>query len=800
MELSIATGTATTVEAQTVESVLPEHFESSAPELIKLLKAYYRHLNKELSASYELNNLIRQHDVDVASEKYLDTIERMVGSAIPQNRSLDRVRLYKVIADYYNSRGSEESVYAFFRIFYNEFVTLVYPKELLFSISDPDKGTISTENRIRDSYRWQEFSYVVNSGTDQAEWINEYLKFVHPAGLKFFVALTLEIFADNDWVQEALEYYLNVTKVVKLTSELPTGENAPADGTLYIVTDGDDSESPVTKFNNIPRVFEYDIETSPPAWVESDSVESFADWIDWSTFFGQHTPQDQYLNVAFTYMITVLMGDGGYHYLTHIRSIYNKKGDVAVDRDLLKAFFNNLIISYRMLNDNTIQTAYRSTWNKDGKFVDNAEWGEFGEATIAEADADYTKHSDGGFKYPSAYTPLDQSGDPYLDFIDEDTIVEDWNTPSDSPITYVPSSLSSSEYTEGWAAFVFYSGDEAEISPWEIDQNLLRYTSATADGFIHLYDDRIEFGDDTIQVGDVYVNGDLVLDRGETNYSSTDSNLDFAFPLREGGWKHVLCRVKWKIPSDTITSESGIDPEFRAIYTSEAFSTGDLNITKFRSNLQSLLDRIQGVTLYSDTPSEYKVSYNTHFNNFSTGALIDFFTLSFRSSPSISEFDLIFDPDASPQVTETFTFTGITEITDSDSPPNVIDIEHRYDSSTSDLYFLFSVSEGYWALYDGSYSPDILLQKTVDQRGNAVPEINTSEFTWEVQETSEITAISSATRFINIVYDLGWTDQNSPYDSPLNSRSFSSGFDDDSPGYEYDTKTDFLNSFKFTKD
>ena len=800
MELSIATGNATAIEAQTVESVLPEHFESSAPELIKLLKAYYRHLNKELSASYELNNLIRHHDVDVASEKYLDVIERMVGSAIPQNRSLDRVRLYKVIADYYNSRGSEESVYAFFRIFYNEFVTLVYPKELLFSTSDPDKGTTSTENRIRDSYRWQEFSYVVNSGTDQAEWINEYLKFVHPAGLKFFVALTLEIFADNDWVQEALEYYLNVTKVVKLTSELPTGENAPADGTLYIVTDGDDGESPITKFNNIPRVFEYNTETSPAAWVETDSVQSFADWIDWSTFFGQHTPQDQYLNVAFTYMIKVLMGDGGYHYLTHIRSIYDQKGESVVDRDLLKAFFNNLIISYRMLNDNTIQTAFRAVWNKDIKFVDNAGWGEFGEATIAEADSDYTKYSDGGFKYPSAFAALDQSADPYLDFIDEDTIVEDWNEPSESPITYVPSSLSSSEYTEGWVAFIFYSGDESEISPWEIDQNLIRYTSATADGFIHLYDDRIEFGDDTIQVGDVYVNGDLVLNRDETNYSSTDSNLDFAFPLLEGGWKHVLCRVKWKIPSDTITSESGIDPEFRAIYTSEAFSTGDLNITKFRSNLQSLLDRIQGVTLYTDTPSEYKVSYNTHFNNFSTGALIDFFTLSFRSSLSISEFDLIFDPDASPQVTETFTFTGITEVTDSDSPPNVIDIEHRYDSSTSDLYFLFSVSEGYWALYDGSYSPDILLQKTVDQRGNTVPEINTSEFTWEVQETSEITAISSATRFINIVYDLGWTDQDSPYDSPLNSRSFLSGFDDDSPGYEYDTRTDFLNSFKFTKD
>ena len=800
MELGIASGTARVVEPQMVESVLPEHFEASAPEMIKLLKAYYRHLNKELSSSYELNNLIRQHDVDTASDRYLDAIERMVGAAIPQSRSLDRERLYKVIADYYNSRGSEQSVYAFFRIFYNEFVTLIYPKELLFSVSDPEKGTISTENRIRDSYRWQEFSYVVHSESDEANWKNEYLKFVHPAGLKFFVSLTLELFADNDWILESLEYYLNVTKVVKVTSELPVGESAPEDGTLYIVTDGDDSGVSLKSFNSVPRVYEYDTESSPSGWFESESVESFADWIDWSTFFGRHSPQNQYLNVAFTYMIQVLMGDGGYHYLTHVRTIYDKEGNSAVDVDLLKAFFNTLIISYRMLNVNTIQTAYREGWNKGIKFVDNAAWGEFGESTIAQADTTYTQYSDGGFKYPSAFVPVDQSNDPYLDFIDDELVIEEFNEPTDSQTVYVPTSLSSSEYTEGWVAFVFYSGDSREDSPWQIDQNLIRYTSATADGFIHLYDDRIEFGDDTIQVGDVYVNGDLILDRSETAYSSIDSTLDFDLPLLEGGWKHVLCRVKWKIPADAILTQSGIDPEFRAIYKSEAFSAGDLNIPKFRTNLQSLLDRIQGVVFFTDTPSEFKVSYDNHFNNFSAGALIDFYTRSAVTSPGISEFDLVFNPDDSPLVTETFTFTGITEVTDTNSPPNVIDIQHHYDSGASGLFFVFSVSAGYWALYDGASSPDEILQKTIDPRNSIIPEINTSNFTWEVLQSSDVSAIDSADRFINIVYDLGWTDHDSPYDSPLNSRSFLGGFDDDSPGYEYDTQSSFQNSFRFTQD
>ncbi len=803
MELGIASSTARAVEPQAVESILPEHFETSAPELVKLLKAYYRHLNKELSASYELNNLVRQHDVDHASEKYLDAIERMVGATIPQSRSLDRRRLYKVIADYYNSRGSEQSVYAFFRIFYNEFVTLIYPKELLFSVSDPEKGTISTDNRIRDSYKWQEFSYVVHSESDQANWKNEYLKFVHPAGLQFFVALTLEIFADNDWVKESLEYYLNITKVVKLTSELPTGENAPVDGTLYIVTDGDDSGSIVQKFNNIPRVFEYDTEISPEGWAETQSVQSFADWIDWSTFFGQHTPQDQYLNVAFTFMLQVLMGDGGYHYLTHVRSVYNKRGDAVVDRDLLKAFFNNLIISYRMLNDNTIQTAYREGWNKDIKFVDNAGWGEYGEATIAEADTAYTKYSDGGFRYPTAFVPIDQSGDPYLDFIDAENIVEDWNEPINSPIQYVPTYLTSGSYTGGWVGFVFYSGDDALVSPWQIDQNLVQYADASTDGFIHIYDDRIEVGDDIIQVGDVYINGDLVLDRSETNYLTANSTTtwDFNLPLLEGGWKIVLCRVNWKLPAGAITSESGVDPEFRAFYKPATFvSPGDLNIPKFRSNLQDLLDRIQGTVRFSDTPSEFKISYNTHFNNFSAGSSIDFYTRSATTSLDISEFDLILDPAGSPTQTETFTSTGITEVTDSSSPANVTDIQHRYDSSSSNLYFLFSVSEGYWALYDDASSPAELLQKTVDPRQNTVPGINTSSFTWEVISASSVSAIDSADRFINIVYDLGWTDQNSPYDSPLNLRSFLGGFNDDSPGYEYDTQEPFLNSFTFTQD
>ncbi len=806
MELSIATGTATAVETQTVASVLPEHFELGAPELIKLLKAYYRHLNKELSPSFELNNLIRQHDVDTASDKYLDAIERMIGAAIPQSRSLDRVRLYKVIADYYNSRGSEESVYAFFRIFYDEFVTLIYPKEVLFTVGDPDKGIVSTENRVRDSFRYQEFSYVIKSESDQANWKNEYLKFVHPAGLKFFISLTLEIFADNDWVKEALEFYLDVEKVVKLTSELPTGSSAPANDTLYLVTDGDDSGSTTISYGNISKVFQYDATASPPVWNEVENVTALADRIDWSTFFGQHTPNHQYLNIAFTFLIKVLMGDGGFHYLTHVRSIFDKRGNIISDRNLIKAFFFNFILSRSTINENTIQTAYRQTWNKDGKFVDNAGWGEYGNLLISQGDAEYTKDSDGAFRFPIAFEQIDQSSEPFLDFIPDDLITEDFREPSDSPIVYAPSYLNSSTYTEGWLSFVFFAGGNSDYSPAQLDQTLIQYStsdSPSSNSFIDLYGDRIEFGDDLIQVGDVYVNGDRVLDRNESAYSNTDATLDYLLPLAEGGWKHVLIKVKWKLPTGTITGEGGVDPQFRAFYKPEAFSRDDLNIIKFRSNLPDLLSRIQGTPKFSDVPAAFDVSFNTHFNNFSSGTLIDFYTRSFTDSFSLTSFDLLLDPDASPTVTENFLLAASSNILDDSSPANVIDTVHRFNSQSSGLCFKFFESEGYWALYDSDASPeDELLQSSNDNWTifPYIPEVNELNTAWQVYDDSTVAQlhINSGFRFTNLTFDLGWTDDSSPYDSPLNLRSFLGGLDFEA-GYTYDTKTPFFNSFTYTQ-
>jgi len=61
------------------------------------------------------------------------------------------------------------------------------------------KGFVSDVDKIQDSNYWQDYSYEIRSGLPNGEWINEYLRLVHPAGMKLFAALLLQIVQKNIW-------------------------------------------------------------------------------------------------------------------------------------------------------------------------------------------------------------------------------------------------------------------------------------------------------------------------------------------------------------------------------------------------------------------------------------------------------------------------------------------------------------------------------------------------------------------------------------------------------------------------
>lgn len=324
MNVSVASGNSKAVENYSASDVLPDFFETQAKNLIVLIKQYYKHLNSELNPSYEISNLISAHDIDLASEKYLDAIERIIAPNIPQSETLDRQRLFKIIANYYTNRGSEESIYTFFKIFYNEVVTLIYPKDFIFHISD-DQSVASDKFRLRDSYRWQEFSYLISSNRDAAEWKNEFKKFVHPAGLKFFTALTISAVEDD--------------------ISLDTMWNDGCGQLTKYLKDGEIPEDPC----------------------------EFWESIDWEKAVGKHSPLYQpCIDIKFVYVFSFLY-NSKFHYLEYLRNTINSN----CSKYNLRAIYASYAISLLITDDPYGQVKrWDDTYRGIGKYLEHGAFGD----------------------------------------------------------------------------------------------------------------------------------------------------------------------------------------------------------------------------------------------------------------------------------------------------------------------------------------------------------------------------------------------------------------------------------------
>ena len=125
-------------ETTRVNTLLPQSIVNKAQGLVTLLEDYYDYLNRNGLPSCEINRIIDNHDIDRVSEEYIDSIGEEIAKNVPNSKVLDKVSLYKKIVKFYSIRGSEDSLYSFFRIFFDEFASVTYPKEKLFKLSEGD--------------------------------------------------------------------------------------------------------------------------------------------------------------------------------------------------------------------------------------------------------------------------------------------------------------------------------------------------------------------------------------------------------------------------------------------------------------------------------------------------------------------------------------------------------------------------------------------------------------------------------------------------------------------------------------
>jgi len=136
-------------------------------------------------------------DIDKNSLNYLELMQKEIAAAIPRNVTVNKRNLYKQILDFYKVRGNSDSIEIFFRLLFNEqvIVSRPYDKTLIPSSGNYDtnqnryldnKGFLSDRIKLQDSFRFQKFSYLIQTGKNVSDWKNVYDKLVHPAGFIFF--------------------------------------------------------------------------------------------------------------------------------------------------------------------------------------------------------------------------------------------------------------------------------------------------------------------------------------------------------------------------------------------------------------------------------------------------------------------------------------------------------------------------------------------------------------------------------------------------------------------------------------
>lgn len=125
-------------ESPAVEDLIPDQLRESAETLTSLLEDYYTYLNSNNQVLNVSKRILTEHDIDQTSADYLNKIQQEIAISVPESRVIDTVLLYKRIVNYYSIRGSEESVLVFFKLFFDEIVDVLYPKDFLLKASSGD--------------------------------------------------------------------------------------------------------------------------------------------------------------------------------------------------------------------------------------------------------------------------------------------------------------------------------------------------------------------------------------------------------------------------------------------------------------------------------------------------------------------------------------------------------------------------------------------------------------------------------------------------------------------------------------
>lgn len=110
-----------------IDDLVPDHVESSYPDLVNFLKTYALYLERSNESAFYLNSLDIQRDIDHVEENLLTELQNEIGIAVPRDFATNPRTFYKHLIEFYRSRGTPESITSFFRVIYDDEVETYFP-------------------------------------------------------------------------------------------------------------------------------------------------------------------------------------------------------------------------------------------------------------------------------------------------------------------------------------------------------------------------------------------------------------------------------------------------------------------------------------------------------------------------------------------------------------------------------------------------------------------------------------------------------------------------------------------------
>lgn len=131
-----------------IDSFIPDHIQANYPELIAFVRAYLSYLEESNLSGYYQNTLQNQRDIRTQDQEFLRRIEKEIGLFVPRDFSADPQIFYDRISEVWRSKGTEEGLKLFFRLFLNDPVQVRLPWE---QVLIPSDGRWVIEDKIRVS-------------------------------------------------------------------------------------------------------------------------------------------------------------------------------------------------------------------------------------------------------------------------------------------------------------------------------------------------------------------------------------------------------------------------------------------------------------------------------------------------------------------------------------------------------------------------------------------------------------------------------------------------------------------------